>query len=463
MTTRNLIKLMLLVWLMARAATGQAAVSAEEAARLGQGLTPVGGLKAANGDGSIPEWRGASLYNDAQKNVQGHPDDAQLVELVKGLNSGDAPLFTITRANMAEHTGKLTEGQKALLQGREGYAIPVYASQRGAFYPATINEATIRNATSARLEGTDTVTGARLGYAFPIPQSGAEVIWNHKLRYRGDSLVRNNNEAIVELDGSFQLTKKLEDVFFAYGNIANPGQLEDTPIAYFLGRITAPARVAGQLALVHEKAGLGSSGRLAWIFNPGMGRITRAPSVGYDAPSPGTDGEQFNDQIDMFNGALDRYDWKLVGKKEIYIPYNSTAMNVPGTRYADFIGPKFIRPEYTRYELHRVWVVEATMREGIRHQLSRRTFYVDEDSWSIAAMDGYDGRGELWKYQEGHLITIPWVPTTTGSPEVSYDLQSGRYFMTMLHSEDEFPDFTQSFEEGYFTPNNMKRLAKRLK
>ncbi|MGB1580583.1 MAG: DUF1329 domain-containing protein [Nevskiales bacterium] len=439
----------------------QAAVSAEEAAKLGTELTSMGAVKTASEDGRIPAWQGEAAFKPEHRALGKGPDRDKIKTVLASMVANGKPLFVITKANYKDYAEQLTVGHQALFQTKPDYKMPVYTSVRGADYPQAVKDATRKNATSAQLEGTDVITGATLGTAFPIPQSGAEVIWNHKLRYRGDSLVRNNNEAVIYSDGNIQMTKKIEDVLFSYGNLANPGNLETHPIAYFLGRIVAPARVAGQLALVHEKAGLGSSGRLAWLYNPGMKRITRAPEVGYDAPSPGTDNEQFTDQVDVFNGALDRYNWKLIGRKPMFIPYNSTGLNMPDTAYSEYLTPKHLNQDMARYELHRVWVVEATIREGTSHQLGKRRFYVDEDSWSIAAVDGYDNRGELWKFQEAHLITLPWVPTTTGSPELSYDLQSGRYFATMLHTEDQFPDFSESFNEAYFTPNNLKRLAKK--
>jgi hypothetical protein len=334
----------------------------------------------------------------------------------------------------------------------------VYPTLRSAFFPDAINAATIKNATSASLKGTDEIDGAVLGFPFPIPKSGAEVIWNHKMRFRGAAVRRYNNQAIVKPDGSYKITKLVEDVKFKYANLqeSNPGT---KILLYYLSEVLSPPRVAGQLTLVHESSGAGGSGRDAWIFNPGLGRVNRAPDVGYDNPYIGTDGEQFNDQVDVFNGALDRYDWKLVGKKEVYIPYNSFLINAPLIKYKDIIRPGHINQNLARYELHRVWVVDATLRAGLRHQFKRRTFYVDEDSWAIAAVDDYDNRDQLWKVQEAQLLTVPFVPTVTGIPEIIYDLQSGRYFLTALTNEDKISDFKIDFKDDYFSPNNLNHKS----
>src|SRR5437773_196241 len=79
--------------------------------------------------------------------------------------------------------------------------------------------------TTATLSGTDTVEGAKLGFPFPIPGSGAEAIWNHKLKWRGENVRRSNDQLIVQPNGEFQLTKIVEDVKFYYASIKNPQPL----------------------------------------------------------------------------------------------------------------------------------------------------------------------------------------------------------------------------------------------
>ncbi len=453
----------------------------EEVASLGKSLTPVGAEAGPNADGTIPQWYGVELFQGERG--AGVPDPltitrAQLEEwrtkepkkirtmvydeLARHKDKvGEViqPLFTIDASNYKDHADKLTEGHQALFARYSGYKMKVYRSVRTAFFPQEIYDATKENAARATLVGTDDVNDARLGFPFPIPKSGAEVIWNHKLKYKNDAVQRYNNQAIVKPDGSYKISKLVEDVKFKYGNIGEPGGTE--LLAYYLSEVLEPARVAGQLILVHETADEGEGGRLAWLFNPGLGRVNRAPDVGYDNPYVGTDGEQFNDQVDVFNGALDRYDWKLTGKREIYIPYHSYEINSPEYKYSDIIQPGHINQDLARYELHRVWVVEATLRAGTRHQFKKRVFYVDEDSWSIAVVDCYDNRDQLWKVQEAHLITLPFIPTVSGIPELIYDLQTGRYFATALTNEDKVSDFEIQYPDSYFTPAALKRKARK--
>ena len=454
-----------------------AGVSADEAAKLGDELTPIGAVKAGNADGSIPEWLGAQLFSQevqdltrAQLEEWRKNEPKKIEDLVdneikrnQDLLDGD-PLtakFTITKANYKEHADKLTVGHQRMFELYDDYKMIVYPTVRTGFFPDEIYEATKANATRASLEGTDAVKNAQLGFPFPIPKQGAEVIWNHKLKFRGSAVKRFNNQAIVAQDGDFKISKLVEDVKFKYANLNDQSDDASKLIAYYLQEVVSPPRVAGQVTLVHETADQSSGGRNAWLYDPGIGRTRRAPNVGYDNPSLGSDGEQFNDQIDVFNGALDRYTWKLVGKKEMYIPYNSGQMNSPLLSYEDILGKGHINQDHARYELHRVWIVEATLRDGQRHQFKKRVFYVDEDSWSIAIVDCYDNRDQLWKLQEAHLTTFPFVPTVSGSPELIYDLQTGRYFATAMTNEDQISDFDVSYEDRMFLPQGLARVAGR--
>lgn len=451
--------------------SAMAGVSAAEAAKLGTTLTPVGAEVAGNKDGSIPAFLGRKLYDgkdpelltisrakleDYRKNK---PDE--LEDRFKNAIGPEyqKPIFEITKANMAQYASKLSEGHKAMLAKYPTFKIKVYKGVRPAFFPPEIDAATKVNATSASLKGTDDVVGAKLGFPFPIPKTGAEVIWNHKLKFRGTSVKRYNNQAIVKPDGAINITKLVEDVKFKYANLKE--QPWDGKIyTMYMSESVSPASKAGQIVLAQETSDLSTGGRTAYIYSPGTARVTRAPDVGYDNPALNTDNEQYNDQIDVFNGALDRYNWKLLGKKEIYIPYNSLQINSPKLKYKDILKPFHVNPDYARFELHRVWVVEATLKAGLRHNFAKRRFYVDEDSWSIAVVDNYDARGELWKVQEAHLLSLPFIPTTTGIPELIYDLQSNRYFATTLTNEDPVSDFEAKYEDKYFDPSTLKRKAK---
>ena len=438
--------------LLMSAASGvaYAKVSAEEGARLGNQLTPVGAEKAANADGTIPEWTGGEPQSG---DISGEwMDQEKYVP--------ESPIATITKANMAEYTEQLTEGHKLLLEKYPTYKMDVYKSYRPVTYPQEILDATKANAETAFLDGDpDKIRGAKLGFPFPIAKSGGEVMWNHRLRWRGESVRRYNNQAIVQPNGGFQISKLIEDVKFTYGSIKNPGSFEDDDdvAVLYLSETLAPPRNAGQFLLGWEQA----ASRRAWLYNPGLRRIRRAPNVGFDNPYEGTDGNQFYDQVDMYNGSFERYHWKLLGKKEIYIPYNSHKINSPELKYADIVQKHHMNQDLARYELHRVWVVEADLKEGTSHSFKKRRFYVDEDSWYIVAVDCYDNRDVLWKFQEGHAVYAPNVQAVGGVPELIYDFQSTGYFATAMFNEDKPNDFSVEYDDKFFTTKNVKKRTSR--
>jgi hypothetical protein len=426
-----------------------AKVDAAEAAKLGADLTPIGGEKAANKDGSIPEWTGGDPQKGALKGE--YPNNAAY--------DVEKPIFTINKANMAQYADKLTEGHKELLKRFDSYKMNVYKTHRSVGFPSFIYEATKANATNATITGTDIVDGAKLGFPFPIPKSGAEVIWNHKLKWRGNAVRRYNNQLIVQPNGQYQLTKLVEDVQFSYANSEKPVPLTKTSGEFlrYLSQTIAPPRLAGTFILVHEKAGTGAEGRAAWLYSPGLRRIRRAPTVQYDNPYEGTDGNQFYDQVDLFNGALDRYNWKIVGKKEMFLPYNANVIGSPKVKFKQLATAKHLNQDFARYELHRFWVIEANVRPGTNHTFKRRVLYVDEDSWSVLAVDCYDNKDQLYKFQEGHMIYAANIQTATAIPELIYDFFSGRYFITALANEDQANDLTVKYPGDYFTADAVQK------
>ena len=435
-----------------------AKVSAEEAAKLGGELTPTGATKAGNADGSIPEWTpwgqtgelGSQFFT-----AENFPETIGVIEK-------DKPLFEITKANYKKHADKLSEGHKALFELYPTYKMKVYPSKRIVGYPEKVYEFTKKNAGTATLEGcNDCLRNSEFGFPFPIPKNGVEAMWNPRLRWREEYVKRYNNQAIVQQSGSVQLTKLIENVKFPYTLRSDKERVaiddKDDIMIYYQSETLAPPRNAGQYLLAWEHVGY----RSAWLYNPGLRRVRRAPNVAYDNPYEGTDGQQFYDQVDMYNGAMDRYDFKLVGKKELYIPYNNYEINKPTYEYEDILGKEHINQDLVRYELHRVWVVDSTLRDGTSHQFKRRTFYIDEDSWAIAAIDCYDNRDKLWKFQEGELVYANNAQAVGGVPEVIYDLQSGLYFATAMFNEDQSNDYSVSYEDRYFSPQSLKRRTSR--
>ncbi|SFF54563.1 Protein of unknown function [Fontimonas thermophila] len=437
-----------------------AAVPEREAARLQDELSPVGAVRAAGQlrQAEVPRRSKRGLSDladefeeivDPPTRVGAWPDLADTAQL-----RSEAPLFAITAATLNRYRDYLTASHFALLQTNPNtFFMNVYPSRRTVRWPEAIERATIANATRCTLEGTDTPVGCRLGFPFPIPQSGAEVIWNHKLRWRGDAISQINSQLVVRPDGNHSITRLAEDFVFDYANLANPGRLdrERRSIYRYLSRVLSPPRIAGHAVLIHERSGVGSYGRMAWQYRPGDPRQRRAPEAAFDQVYEGADGLQFFDQIDVFNGALERYDWTLVGRREIFVPYNAVLLDDASSRPEEIVHPTHLNPKVLRYELHRVWVVEATLRPGQRHAIRKRRFYVDEDSWTILCVDMLDNYGDAYQFQEAHIVYEPQMQRPRLVANVIYNRESTRYLVSGLRLDGP-PVDAPAFAPGHFEP-----------
>jgi len=429
------------------------AVTSDEAARLGKDLTPMGAEKAASKDGVIPAWDGGITAPPSGYSVgMHHPDPF----------SGDQPVAVVTAQNMGQYANYLTEGHKAMLNAYpDTYKMKVYPTRRSASYPQEVYQATKNNAVSAHLVGEGAgVTGARIGAPFPIPQRAEEVMWNHLMRYRGKGASRTITQAAPNRRGDYTLVEFQDNFLFNYGD-AELKEEDANILLYLLQTVVAPARLAGSILLVHETLDQIKEPRRAWTYNTGQRRVRRAPNVAYDNPGTASDGMRTSDQFDMFNGALDRYNWKLLGKKEMLVPYNSYKLHSDSTKVSDILTPLHINQELPRYERHRVWVVEATLKDGTRHIYPRRIFYLDEDSWQILVVEQFDGRGELWRVSEGFAVNYYEVPCLWTTIEVHTDLQSGRYLAIGMDNELKPYDFSKELTPADFTPANLRRAGVR--
>lgn len=426
-----------------------AAISEPDLARLGKELTPLGAETAGNSAGTIPAWDGGITTPPAGYKAGEHHRDPY---------ADDKLIATITAANLSEYQDRLTPGHIALLKAYSTYKIPLYPTHRSAACPQRIYDATRKTAQTAHLSNNGSgVEGALIGIPFPVPQNGLEVIWNHLLRYRSEGAIRHIGQAAPLRNGSYSFVD-LEDEFWF--NYVRPDVTEATlenTILFFKQNILAPARLAGSILLVRETLDQVKEPRSAWVYNTGQRRVRRAPNVAYDNPGTAADGMRTSDQFDMFNGAPDRYEWKLIGKKEMIVPYNSYALHSDKLKYADILKPLHINQDHTRYELHRVWVVDATLKPGTSHLYPRRTFYIDEDSWQILSVDQYDARGQMWRVSEAHCINYYEVPTFWSTLEVHTDLLAGRYLAIGLDNENRMYEFNLKRTPADYTPAALSR------
>ena len=431
-----------------------AEISADEAARLGQDLTPVGAQMAGNADGTIPAWTGGIT-----EPLPGWPNEDNYRP---NPHADDEILFTITAENVDQYADKLPEASKAMLNAYpQDFRMHVYPSRRTAAYPQRYYDAIKTNATTARLiNDGNGVSGVWGSIPFPIPQNGNEAIWNHMLRFQAVSRIANMRENIIYGNGSrldYLRTNVVDYTFYAPEPTEEQKAAGDT-LKYSHTTIE-PSRDSGDGLLAIENIDPVKSPRKAWQYDPGERRVRRAPNLSFDTPDLALN---TIDDYDIFSGSPEKYDWKLVGKKEMYIPYNNNEANSPRRKLKESTPPNFLDSDMLRYELHRVWVVEATLAEGKRHIYAKRVFYIDEDTWNIMVSDKYDNSGSLWRVAFSYPVVAPDVPTTAGASYVHVDLKKNGYYYALNTLETKSGwDYTQPQKDPkFFTPAALRRRGK---
>jgi hypothetical protein len=430
----------------------QAAVSTDEAAKLGgQDLTPVGAERAGNADGSIPAW------NEAGTPVPANfvPGSANYVDPY----AGEKPLVTVDAGNWKEHAQFLPEGVKGMFEklGADGFKMDIYPTKRDTVYPDWWYANAKKNATGAKLvEDGQKIDGSYPGTPFPIPQSALEVLYNHMVRMASDYTmdydvyyVDSNGKQILSTTGVHY------DVFPMFKDPDK--QVTDDMWLWLRINYKGPARRAGEILLVHEPGADFSAGkgRKAWQYLTGQRRVRLAPAVSFDTPNPGVAGTSTYDDAYVWNGSPERYNWKLVGKKEMYIPSSCYDFNFQ-QKIEDLLGPKFLKPESVRWEKHRVWVIEADLKEGVRHLYAKRRYYVDEDTWTAMVGETYDGRGNLWRVHFAYPSNLYDIKSFYAWSYGTYDLLQGIYNLNTKPVPGGFKNGVDE-DDNFFTAKGMAR------
>jgi len=432
-----------------------AKVSPEQADRLGKDLTPFGAERAGNADGTIPAWEGGlSKIPDGITYKPG--------QFLQDPFTDDKVLFSITAANMEKYADKLSDGQKAMLKRYpDSYRLDIYPTRRTAAAPEWVYKNTRENAVRG------TMTEDRLGVVdvyggipFPIPQSAEEAVFNYLLRWKGDSGSGTAKSGIILPDGTFSMAGG-GYTYEKWPYYQENGSLESFSGDYWelYQLMETPQRRKGELLVVIDNVNPFQNPRKAWQYLPGQRRVRRAPTVAYDTPNPSSSGLATYDDAYLFNGALDRYDWKIAGKKEMYIPYNNFQMPLAAEK--DLLTPKFANPDKTRWELHRVWVIEATLKDGKRHCYAKRVLYLDEDTWIVVLTDKYDSKDNLWRTSLQAVYSFYFLPAVREMERFNYDFQVETYSADALfNDEKEFVTY-QPVDDEVFTPANLRRQGRR--
>ena len=423
-----------------------AETTAADAARLKSELTPFGAEKAGNKDGSIPAWIGGFTKPIAGDQAGGRRGDPF---------KDEKPLFSITAKNMDHYADKLTDGVKALLKKYpDSYRVDVYKTHRTGSAPQWVYDNTFRNATHARLvNGTPRDTFG--GIPFPIPKSGEEVMWNHILRWSGDAVKFTGNWYVISADGRAILVSDTvnDQQFPYYYREGSAEQFDKGDGNHWLVRITSvgPAIRKGEALLAHEN--VDASKLSTWVYMTGQRRVRKLPNACCDAPTPAASGVMSFDEIYTWTGRLERFDWKLIGKKEVYLPYNNNLFMQPKTD-EEVLGKHHYNPDFMRWELHRVWVVEATLKAGQRHQAPKSRYYCDEDTWICVLGDRWDANGQLWKTLWTQVFVAPDLPGVMVGAFGFNDLQAGTGFVgSLMNSKSSQAALQPRKPESFFTPD----------
>ena len=426
------------------------AVSPEQLLRLDRDLTPVGAERAGNAAGTIPPWTGGLPQQSIDPDV-GYLDPY----------ADDPVLFTITAANAAQYADQLAPGHLEMFRlFPESWRMLVYPTRRSANWPERVLAEVKAQAPYARTEGYSLLDVGSSAVPFPITTDPLQMMWNHSLRWRGGSVRRLYSWFPVDRRGRYFQVRVLNVMVFdqqGYMRDSRPNRLANLYNLYL-----APANIEGRVTLTWEPVDETRQSRQSWEYQTVTRRVARIPSLAYDDLDPSTQGLRTVDQGDGWNGAPDLYDWKLIGKREMYIAYNSYRLSSKALKYRDILQPGHVNPDLLRYELHRVWEIEATLRPGKHHRYHRRTFYLDEDTWQVSMEEDYDSKGQLWRFgdhpaMQFYDVLVPWYRVN-----IHTDFKAGAYLAGYLDNESTIPwrwGFMGEINE--FLPVNLRRLGTR--
>ncbi len=436
--------------LLAAAATAK--VPAAEAEKLGKELSCIGAEKAGNKDGTIPaysgKWLGTPPGIQYTPHVGEHPVDPYAAE---------KPLFSINAENAAKYADKLSDGQKALFaKFPKAFRMDVYPSHRDFRYPDSVCESAKKNALSAEItDGGLGIKGAVKGAVpFPMPKDGLEVLMNNTFPYRAFNESTTRDLANVLSDGSVSWGRQRNLNLDMINNPETAGKPLEGTMAYSQALVLLPEREKGNLSVSEEPVNFARNKRLAWVYDPGTRRVRQLPEYGFDQPLGGTGGKMTIDSDRLFNGSPERYNWKLLGKREMYVPADSYKVHAKTVKYADLIRPGVPNPDFIRWELRRVWVLEGDLKDGFRHLYGKRALFIDEDTWQAVMSDFYDSRGALWKFAYINNYYAFDLSAWQAGTSFYFDLNSGGYVGYNLFQErDKGPILNKGdLKPAMFTP-----------
>ena len=411
------------------------------------GLTPVGAIAAGSTDGRIPPWTGG---------LQEPPAGWSPALGYRDPFATDAPLASIGRAELPAFRHELPDGLAMLIERVPQMRLRLFATRRTACHPTDIVAGMQARAGMPRTSGHALVDAPGRYVPFPEPTDGLQAIWNVLRRYTGGGVVREGRSFAVRASGDASMIGFWSRRFHASHLEGAPEDLHFAAMGGYL----APASLRGQIALVHEPFDLSRRSRAAWIYSSALRRVRRAPDLAYDAVADGSEGIFTTDQVDGYNGSPDRFEWVLLGRRTLIVPYNTYAIGEPPATASRILQRGSVNPELMRYELHRVWVVEARLRQGQSHVYGLRRFFIDEDSWTVLVEEAYSPRGDLWRLALHGLVQFYDARVPGIRVSIYHDLDAGTYYVGGLDTERQ-PSIRFQLRGRFsdFLPDALARMA----
>ncbi|MFX1766360.1 DUF1329 domain-containing protein [Paraburkholderia sp. A1RI-2L] len=426
-------------------------------------LTPEGAERAGSKDGLVPAYTGEQSADSGWEYGKFRGDFWK--------HRNEKPLYSIDATNVDKYAQLLSPGQIQLIKQKKGYRMDVYPSHRECQLPEVAAQNSQSNLTAAKLDPTgETVQTAALpGVPFPQPKSGAEAILNYELRYRGEGI--DWPIVVTTVSPRAGSTEWIDAVssaseYFPTGKLGQrtPQEVDQLAQGSFY-QINSPAALAGQAFVQRQYYDKDAE---TYYYFPGQRRVRRMPAYTHDAPAIGFENQYLVDEANMFYGSIDRFNWKLVGKREMIVPYNSFGMYKFNENLHDALTPDGLASANRRYEVHRVWVVEATVKPTARHVDSKKVFYLDEDSWLALVGEDYDAQGKLWKVRESYPIPVYELGgSCDNEPFVQYDLIGGRYVADMSSIGQKkdvrwYKEITDPrFNSDFYTAESLRSVSER--
>jgi outer membrane lipoprotein-sorting protein len=270
---------------------------------------------------------------------------------------------------------------------------------------------TTKYAGQARIGRDDSLESYSFGLPFPEidlendPQAGAKLAWNTD--YKHDALEGQASWHFTYWDvGGEQLPLYYQGTAFAM-RLAKRTDLAGDGGSVFPKEkrkgaggieVTAPFDVRGVLGMGYRYLAADGPREVArdedvWVYLPDLRRVRRISAARRMDSISGTDFTP--DDGRGFSGIVPQFSWKYVGKAEVLAPINTRRLGYPMDKNAKF-GKSGISLVDDTWDLRKVYIIEQIPKEE-NHPYSRKTLWLDRESYNFLYAMAYDRKGNLWK------------------------------------------------------------------